>query len=38
MTLDLKKACEIENINYYKTKIFDKINPYLLKYFKVTIN
>ena len=38
MTHDLKKACEIENINYYKTKIFDKINPYLLKYFKVTIN
>ena len=38
MTLYLKKACEIENINYYKTKIFDKINPYLLKYFKVTIN
>ena len=38
MTLDLKKACEIENINYYKTKIFDKINPYLLKYFKFTIN
>ena len=38
MTYDLKKACELENINYYKMKIFDKINPYLLRYFKFTIN
>ena len=38
MTYDLKKACELENINYYKMKTFEKINPYLLKYFKFTIN
>jgi hypothetical protein len=38
MTHDLKKACEIENINYYKTKFFDKVNPYLLKYLNFTIN
>ena len=38
MTYDIKKACETENINYYKTIIFDKINPFLLKYLKFTIN
>ncbi|SMF79474.1 hypothetical protein [Candidatus Pelagibacter sp. HIMB1321] len=38
MTYDLKKACEIENINYYKYLALNKINPYLLKYFKFTIN
>lgn len=38
MTYDLKKACEIENINYYKYIFLNKINPYLLKYFKFTIN
>ena len=38
MTYDLKKACEIENINYYKYIFLNKINPYLLKYLKFTIN
>ena len=37
MTYDLKKACEIENINYYKYIFYNKINPYLLKYLKFTI-
>ena len=38
MTYDLKKACEIENINYYRYIFLNKINPYLLKYLKFTIN
>lgn len=38
MTYDLKKACEIENINYYKYIFLNKINPYLLKYLRFTIN
>ena len=38
MTYDLKKACEIENINYYRYIFLNKINPYLLIYLKFTIN
>ena len=38
MTNNLKKACEIENINYYKYIFLNKINPYLLKYLRFTIN
>ena len=37
MTKDLKRVCEIENINFYKVKLREKINPILYRYFKFTI-
>lgn len=37
MTNDLKKACELENINYYKVKLREKLNPILYRYFKFII-
>ena len=33
MTNDLKKVCLIQNINFYKVKIRDIINPYLQRIF-----
>ena len=38
MTNDLKKACELENLNYYKIKFRERINPILYRYFKIIIN
>ncbi len=37
MTYDLKRACEVENINFYKIKLREKFNPILYKYFNFTI-
>lgn len=38
MTNNLKKACELENLNYIKIKLREKINPILYRYFKIIIN
>ena len=32
MTNDLKKVCEIENVNFYKVKSRELINPYIQKF------
>ena len=37
MTYDLKRACEVENINFYKIKLREKFNPILYRYFNFTI-
>ena len=37
MTNNLKKACKIENVNYYKVKLREKLNPILYRYLKFTI-
>ena len=37
MTYDLKRACEAENINFYKIKLREKFNPLLYRYFNFTI-
>ena len=38
MTNNLKKACELENLNYIKIKLREKINPILYRYLKIIIN
>ena len=37
MTNDVRKACEIEGANYYKSKFRHIINPYLYRYLNFTI-
>lgn len=37
-TNNVKKVCEIENLNYFKVKFLRRINPYLVKYLKFKIN
>ena len=37
MTNDIKKVCNIENKNYFFTKIRHSINPYLYRFFKFVI-
>ena len=37
MTNDIKSVCKIEKLNYKKVVLREKINPYLLKFFKFMI-
>jgi len=37
MTNDIKKVCNIENKNYFLTRIRHSINPYLYRFFKFLI-
>lgn len=37
MTNNVRKACEIEGVNYYKSKFRHVVNPYLYRYLNFTI-
>ena len=37
MTYDVKKVCEIENVNHHIVKFKHLINPYLYRFFKFVI-
>ena len=37
MTYDVKKVCEIENVNHHIVKFKHLVNPYLYRFFKFVI-